>query len=252
MRTTFLLGAAACSLAFLIGCSTPSPSPSSSPAKHPTSCNKDPKKEPHFHDCNGNIYLPGHMPEECIPEEPEVVLQKPDPIIGTYHIFYTTVPERQNILRIYSTNRASLGYGKDIYRWEREEDAYHFYVNVPGKPESYKYSSEYTDLAGEPHLKTFGSNSGWGYFEAVKLSGDPDYLFDHFRLTWLKGNIWKWGCVNIGRKQETNGTLPYKRSWTHSQIDFADSLEECEALCPEAVQKDPKWGAKRSCPEDRR
>ena len=68
-----LLIAIAALLALLVGCSTPTPPP----AKHPSTCTKDPAKEPHFHDCNDNLYLPGHEPEECIPEEPEVVVPKP-------------------------------------------------------------------------------------------------------------------------------------------------------------------------------
>ena len=117
-----ILSAAAIALLLLAGCSTtPDPPPS-----HPTWCNKDPKKEPHFHDCNGNLYLPGHEPEECIPEEPpepvvrkpveppEPAVQKPadppkpDPIVGTY-LGYSAEAARTRILRVYPDGIAGSG-----------------------------------------------------------------------------------------------------------------------------------------------
>ena len=63
------------------------------------------------------------------PVEPPTV----DPIVGTYHVFFKQMPERQAIYRIYADGRAvlaSFGMGfenlKNQWNWEKDVGWYDF------------------------------------------------------------------------------------------------------------------------------
>ena len=262
-----ILSAAAIALLLLAGCSTtPDPTPS-----HPTWCNKDPKKEPHFHDCNGNLYLPGHEPEECIPEEPpEPVVQKPveppkpDPIVGTYKNFRTKPSVLVNVFRVYQDNGAGFNSGID-YRWERDGNVYRFYPKGRGR-EKQRFVLKYQSIRGEPNILTVpDANSSWQDLttEGLKLSDNPEYQFDLYKVQCrgrcftqrkdsegnylyqpkLKGG-WRlkqldplpgWKCFNVGRRlnDETHYYSAY--GYYGDAPNTADSLVECEAICEQAL-----------------
>jgi len=229
-----ILSAAAIALLLLAGCSTtPDPPPS-----HPTWCNKDPKKEPHFH-CNGSIYMPGHEPEECLPEEPpEPVVQKPveppkpDPIVGTYKIFYTGMPMKQSLLRVHSDNSAGTTGKYAEFRWSKDGDSYRFdwRQNNSGDPNSYPFSLKLQSAEGDPDIVTVYSKSNWYAFEGIKVSDDSELPFDLYRHSWrIEGDNYVSDCRNIGRYESGNHQA---YSGPTTPRDYADSLEECQSLCP--------------------
>lgn len=242
MKPTFVIGTMMFGLAMLVGCSTPTPPP----ATHPTWCNKDPKEEPHFHDCNGNLYLPGHEPEECIPEEPEVVVQKPvepptpDPIIGAYHIFYYEWPTRQYVYRVFASGSDSYG-----LRWERKGSTYRFFAN--SNPEQTKFNLTYSSAKGDPNI-VMQDDTKFVRFEGIKKSDDPNFLFDFYVLaadnkTQHPKDL---KCVNIGRKERPDHGNWYKEG---SPPNFAETLQECEKLCPALASSTTR---EYTCPGDRR
>jgi len=97
--------------------------------------------------------------------------------------------------------------------------------------------------------------------ESIKLSTDPLYSFDFYKLG-VDG--FEWGCYNVGRGEKWAG---YYFIYPGYPKFSADSLEECEALCPALMShvfSHPDWRKKKSqsqiqetlakatCPQDRR
>ena len=255
-----ILSAAAIALLLLVGCSTtPDPTPS-----HPTWCNKDPKKEPHTHDCED--ILPAHLPEECIPEEPpQPVVQKPmeppkpDPIVGTYKKFPINHPNHVSVWRIFPDGTATMGHAKHL--WENRDGEYHFRNANGGNP---LYVVKIQSIAGEPDLVTrppAGVTFSYSDGESIKLSSDPLYSFDFYTLG---GDGVQWSCYNVGRGEKGRG---YYFLYPGYPKFSADSREECEALCPALIShvySHPDWRKNKSqsqiqqtlanatCPQDRR
>ena len=253
-----ILSAAAIAMLLLVGCSTtPDPTPS-----HPTWCNKDPKKEPHTHDCED--ILPAHLPEECKPPEPPqpskpATSTEPDPIVGTYRVFYTDDRQGdQTLLRVYPDGTAALPSNRS-WIWERDDSGYRFSWRLNTKMSwLFKFSVSLQSLEGEPDLVTTDiakKHYTSGNFEALKLSENPDLLLDFYMVGSFKGPKYKkdFYCVNVGHKQKTyqvqNGwgasfPVPYQY--------FADTEEECEAHCIAIIIEDYGSMGERTCPQHRR
>ena len=238
-----ILSAGAIALLLLAGCSTTSEPPPS----HPTWCNKDPKKEPHSHDCNGNLILPGHMPEECIPEKAaEPVVQKPieppkpDPIVGTYEVYYSRLDNIKSIHRFYADGTATLQNDGDM-RWELRDGEYDVFQKISDSW-SLRYSLSLQFIKREPNLVSHPKRQpSFFRFEALKLSDDPDHQFDFyaFRIEWKSG-AHEWNCYNVGRGEKAG-----LHSMTSPVGNSAETLEACVALCPQAKRNmymDPRLG----------
>ena len=236
MKPAFLIGLIACGLAFLVGCSTPTPPP----ATHPTWCNKDPEKEPHIH-CNGNIYLPGHEPEECItPEqiketEPaqSTLLASRNDFFGTYVINYTDSGEGENLMRIYSDGTASIMF-RAKFNWTVRNGQAHFYkVNRPQEDADFVIAMTGT-RANRNFIQLPGSS--WGDFDLTKESADPDHLIDFFVLRHgparpNKGNTKLSWCSNFGIGEVSGYPWPHsRRAPPVTYRDGMECLDSCELL----------------------
>ena len=222
-------------------------------------------------ECDDDLILEPHLPEECIPPEPPEPVKpaeppEPDPIVGTYRVFYRTIPTDQTVIRIYSDGTAvTRNYGlgnrrKEERRWVFDSPRYHVYgENKAGAPERYVVSWQLQSVAGEPDLISQNRNKAplfkFNDYEGLKLSNDPDFQFDLFKLG--SNNNRDWGCFNIGRQEIPIFTVPAHGGDTVRL--YAESLSECEALCRPAVDlhfsSDPQQRRSledMTCPEDRR
>ena len=186
-------------------------------------------------DCNDELYMPAHLPEECTPpEQAPVTAEKPDPIVGTY-MGYINDLARTRILRVWADGTAGSGYGRSSLTWKKIGDKYSFYyVSEDGEVREYpNWSTRYRDAAGLPNIISFGSKQQWRMFEANKLSDNPNHLFDHYTFSPSKDDRNTWVCVNVGQRQETYGAL-----WQREDLkNFASTLAECQRLCEVAVPK---------------
>lgn len=217
------------------------------------------------YECDSDLILEPHLPEECIPPEPpEPVVQKPveppkpDSIVGTYKV-YPKYTKRGEILvfRIYPNNTA-IEWRNRRYRWVREGDRYLFNFNKEenrGWSLSYSFEVLQQSIEGEPDLIAKRSPENvMTEFEAIKVSDDPDHLFDLFRIGLISSRERVFGCANEGRKENIFAT---------SQDDLFDkrfsTLEECEAICPTAIELFRDYRSfpdsvlsQITCPQDRR
>lgn len=261
MRSLIVIAA----LAVLAGCAesptktTTTGGPSSGSGKIVTTTPED------SYECDDDLILEPHQPEECIPPEPpEPVVQKPveplkpDPIVGTYKLFYLNFLNTVSIWRIFPDGTGTNNRAKTL--WEVKDGEYHF-SNARGGNTLYVVKLQ--SLAGEPDLvrrPPEGSRYPYSDSEGIKLSSDPSYSFDFYKLGFRDN---QWFCYNLGRGQKTEGYVQYP---DHPRY-HADSLEECEALCPTVmafVYNHPQWLKRQSqsqiqqtlasatCPQDRR
>lgn len=214
-------------------------------------------------ECNDDLILPDHQPEECRKPEPlEPVVQKPleppkpDPIVGTYKV-YPKYTKRGEILifRIYPNNTA-IEWRNLQYSWRHEGDLYHFsFSNEVNRGWSHSYSFEvlHQSIKGEPDLIAKRSPENiMTEFEAIKVSDDPDHLFDLFAIGLIRTGLF--GCVNEGRKEDIIAASPddlFDRRFS--------TLAECEATCPKAIKllqdywDENGWQlGEITCPQDRR
>ena len=200
-------------------------------------------------DCDDDLILEPHLPEECIPPEPPEPVKpaeppKPDPIVGTYQLFYPGYPTSEWVIRIYPNGTSNSG-----VLWERHGDHYRFFLR--SKPTETAFRLTYSHVRGEPNISTT-SDSKWTAFEGIKKSSDPKFKFDFYVLLQSKrGEISNHYCKNIGATEWT-GANPGMS--TSAPPNFAETLIECEALCPAYVA----WMYDRApltnytCPQDRR
>ena len=181
------------------------------------------------YECDDDLILEPHQPEECIPPEP-VEPPKPDPVIGTYRLYLNEFPGIQKVLRIHPNHRAAIDDDMNAYRWEKRVESYNFYYDTRvGHPEEYHFSLKLKDLEGEPDITAFGSKSRSYQFEGIRLSSDSDFLFDFYRVTIPPGkNVLD--CVNIGRKEKQGIPFTLYKA-DYYKTDSADTLADCEALC---------------------
>ena len=216
-----ILSAAAITLLLLAGCSTtPDPTPS-----HPTWCTKDPKKEPHTHDCED--ILPAHLPEECRPEEKltasksgPIKQEAPDPIVGAYHV-YSLEDSRESVLRLYPNGSLILGYIR--YRWRYEKGAYIIFFG-----DNDRFRMNYQKARGEPELVTLNDAPIYGQFEALQVSANPDFLFDVHELAIVREDRSSMACFNLGRKEYRYQEIP--KELGYPSFD-SSSVTDCEASC---------------------
>ena len=209
------------------------------------------------YECDSDLILEPHLPEECIPPEPpEPVVQKPveppkpDPIVGTYHIYFTEMTSRQSVLRVYADGLA-IGADQQPMRWFPGTlggvALYRFY-----KSDKFIYDIRYSSDDGEPNLEVISKGRAWP-FEGVKKSNDPDFLFDLFVLTSQgpRGSTYEDGvltifCANIGHKDRARIAAA-----KGSPPNFAKTIDECEELCAQRYDLGRASGGV-SCPQDRR
>lgn len=251
MKSAFSIVVVASTLSLIVGCSTTS-NPTGGKVGTPSGIGgtASAPKEQTF-ECDGDLILEPHLPEECIPPEPPkpprpAAPPKPDPIVGTY-LGYTTEMPRTRILRVYPDGIAGSGFSRNSLRWQKEGNVYSFYyVSPEGQIRDYpNFSVRYQEITGEPEIISFGSKQSWRLFEGIKKSKDPNHLFDHYKLSPVGGDREAWQCVNVGRGEKMSGSL-----WEHEELpDYGDSLAECEALCLTSIQS---WNPNSACPQDRR
>ena len=65
-------------------------------------------------DCDDDLILEPHLPEECIPPQPTEPVKppKPDSIVGTYRVYFNEAPQKTDVLRIYPDNTLVTAYQK--------------------------------------------------------------------------------------------------------------------------------------------
>lgn len=178
-------------------------------------------------ECNAELYLPAHMPEHCKPEEKlaasksgSVKQKAPDPIVGTYHV-YSLEDSRESVLRVYPNGRAVLGYFN--YRWRYEKGAY-----LISWGDNYRFTMKYQKARGEPELATLNDAPIYGQFEALKVSADPDFLFDLYKLAIVRKEPSSMACFNLGRKEYRYQEIPKELGYPSFH---SSSLTDCEASC---------------------
>ena len=147
-------------------------------------------------ECNDGLYVPAHLPEECIPREPVEPAKSPkrDPIIGTYRLFTTKSDGHHNskhsqyVFRVFPNKKAGADGWNDYFRWEREGEVYKFYTrgNGPDGLTAYKYleaTLKYQSVAGEPHLIVL-EHRPYRFWpsEGIKVSSDPSHKFDFYKV----------------------------------------------------------------------
>ena len=262
---------ASAALALLVSCAetpskpTTSGGSSSGSGKVVTATPEDP------YECDDDLILEPHLPEECIPPEPpEPVVQKPveppkpDPIVGTYKNFRTKPSVLVNVFRVYQDNGAGFGSRID-YRWERDGNVYRFFPKGGGR-EKQRFVLKYQSIRGEPNILTVpDANSSWQDLttEGLKLSDNPKYQFDLYQVQCrgrceiqrkdAKGNYlyqpkpkngWRlkqldplpgWKCFNVGRRLNDERTYWSAYGYYRDAPITADSLAECEAICEQAL-----------------
>ena len=204
--------------------------------------------------CPEGLYLPAHIPGECVSIEANIsstVEDEISPIVGTYMMHYTDLkPGHQAPLRLYadgtvvnsSTNKlkwvATNGGVEIYYFWRRW---------------NYQYTLRPTTNLNSAVLisSELGENHSAGNFEAIRISEDPDHQFDHFVIGSNEGADYKkkFYCFNVGRKQ-----FPYQQetSWgvdyPTSVPRFAKSAKQCASLCEKLVIDAYGSLEGRSCP----
>jgi hypothetical protein len=217
------------------------------------------------YECDDDIILEPHLPEECIPPEP--VVQKPaeppkvDPIVGTYKVFGTRGDDEKAvwIWRIYPDNTIKDPQWFYGYTWERKGDTYRADYTAPESSKYWYMSVKYQTLAGEPEIiitqKVKSDDRFADRTEGVKVSNDPDFQFDFFRVGEIAYRTGTWGCANLGRNEKIHRGL--FRALSGSPDQYAKTVEQCEALCPEVLTEFrrvfPKLNDEQhTCPQDRR
>lgn len=213
-------------------------------------------------ECDDDLILEPHLPEECIPPEPpEPVVQEPaepDPIIGTYKNFNIGRFSKGavKVLRIYGDGFAGFDGSKEYYKWERTDGLYRFYNNsrhVSSNKGKLWFVLKYQSVRGEPNLVTIADkDSGFrGYeAEALKVSSDPNHKFDFYKVEcrqrWSgEDKCWGghedrspragWSCRNVGHRLNDERVYWGGGGKHASGPNYAETLEECEAICEKVV-----------------
>lgn len=219
------------------------------------------------YECDSDLILEPHLPEECIPPEPpeppEPVVQKPveppkvDPIVGTYRIYFNEAPQKTDVLRVYSDNTlltayhaANGGWLRTQWRWKYRDGWYDVYwFNNLHNKEIYRMSYKLQKIPGEPDLVTtdrstnMPPDSEFYNYEAIKVSDDPSHLFDLYELgsadlLGSDGHV-DLMCFNVGNNDMPTMTVPpfgaLQRDYSNDPKLVSESLAECESLCKPAI-----------------
>ena len=139
---------------------------------------------------------------------------------------------KQSLLRVHSDNSAKTTGKYAQFRWSKDGDSYRFdwRQNNSDDPNSYPFSLKLQSAEGDPDIVTVYSKSNWYAFEGIKVSDDSELPFDLYRHSWrIEGDNYVSDCRNIGR-YESGNYVAYSGPTTPR--DYADSLEECQSLCP--------------------
>ena len=214
-------------------------------------------------ECDDDLILEPHLPEECIPPEPPEPVKpaeppEPDPIVGVYRCYSTKIKD-EGLMRVYANGEVDP-VSMDVERWQRDGNAYHFYgddFTVDATTKKLRHlqgvkiwSTKYSSDDGEPNLTAYDYDQDNPYraVECLKKSDDPDHLFEAYQLrgTSDQSGLRMWACNNVGRKGTLDGEI-----WSRIflQSGWADSLAECEALCEEKIRGRNNGF---TCPQDRR
>ena len=251
-------------LLLLVGCAETPPKPttsggsSSGSGKIVTATPEDP------YECDSDLILEPHLPEECIPPEPpEPVAQKPveppkvDPIVGVYKDFWSrNGDDFVGVLRVYADGFAGRDGSAKQYSWERVGQLYRLYYNgLHGKVGELYGVFKYQSVKGEPDLVLVSDKEsrytkiGW-MSEALKVSSDPNHKFDFYKVQcrrrWSgEDKCWDghedrspragWSCRNVGHRLNDERVYWNGRNKHASGPNYADTLEECEEICEEVV-----------------
>jgi hypothetical protein len=280
MRTLIAIVA----LVFLVSCADTPSKPtstggsSSGSGKVVTATSEDP------YECDGDLILEPHLPEECIPPEPpEPVVQKPveppkpDPIVGAYRC-HNFLEQDGGLLRVYPNNKVDPDSMGVLTMWKKDGESYNFYlrgqVYNPNKkkyvrvPPIRAFIATYSDAEGEPNLTAvnweaqypdleFNDYNANGPMEnpsyaveCIKRSSDPDDLFDAYELR-----------TESPRKgqppPDPNAWVCINKGRKDKRVGnrflykvnlWSDSLAGCEAICEEHVRGRKDY----TCPQDRR
>ena len=233
MKAALSIVVVASTLSLIAGCST-TPNPTGGKVGTPSGTGgAAPVNKEETLECDGDLILEQHLPEECIPPEPPkpVAPPEPDPIVGTYRAYYVDQPKTQAILRFKPDGTLDFTsiYKGQTFSWKAEDGIYAVHES---KYRDFQllFTTRYQATTGEPEVSTITLGPRGKAFEAIKLSNDPNFLFDFYKVIKLFPEE-RWSCKNIGRKPElmvsTTGTFMPIRG----HPDFADTQLECEERC---------------------
>lgn len=205
-------------------------------------------------DCPDDLYLPAHKPDECGQEAPAEISVKHgtlDSLVGTYRTYNKRMAV-SGILRIYADGGAiNASWGtRDAMRWEKKGNQYDFFAQSG----EYHYSARLQSVRDEPDLVSFGTKYFFGMFDGIKLSDDPDYLFDLYKVGCKRqvpnspcyqtyesrykkdGLDVSWQCINIGQLLSTDlDGIEYLPGNLETPRDYGNTESACQAICERAV-----------------
>ena len=158
-------------------------------------------------------------------------------------------------MRVYPDGSAKLSNWHILqFRWEpKETGAYEFSFDKESNyaPETlelgvYVFNEllrayRYADTEAAPNLVStkLGRLAGKSSSEGIKVSTDPEYLFDFFNIRRVKTKGWT--CVNIGKMEYQNRKTGgvrlkdlrnAKKTWFTSLPDCQNALKSIEILNP--------------------
>ena len=238
----------------LAGCAESTTKPTTSSSSGSTSGKIVTATPEETFECERDLILEPHLPQECIPPEP-VEPTKPDPIVGTYEVFYigTFSKGSVNVFRVYANGWAGSNGSAKGFTWERDGELYRFYNQSPyGNKGKLWFVYKYQSVEGEPDLITVASKqSGFKGFaaEALKVSSDPNYKFDFYKVQcrrkWSgEDKCWAddgersprpgWSCRNVGHRLYDERVY-WNASKHASGPNYADTLIGCEEICEKVV-----------------
>lgn len=166
-------------------------------------------------------------PDQFLPPEPSIESK----FLGTYHIYRTFYPGRENVLRIGENSSLSLGSNTGWYRWELQgEDLDVYYMFDADAEDEAVGEYSFTLALGEEEgaVEVIERNSTLNAFYGERVSVSSEYLFDLYELgKAYDSSVWE--CFNIGSGEFPYGNLPYGSSVPPAT---STDLEECQSLCP--------------------
>jgi hypothetical protein len=188
--------------------------------------------------------------------EPPPVSPIQDQFFGTYHLFRTQMPGREDVMRIGADQSLTIGSNTTYYRWELNEgnlDVYYMYQ--PDDPNGdYRVTLSQDRETGKIEVIKAYSTSSWWDFYGDKRSADSEFDFDLYELgtDWFGDEQHVLKCFNAGRRELSF----YGTAWySDSQLPATStSLEECRSYCPAILEdyqdRDPETWSDRICEGD--
>jgi hypothetical protein len=176
--------------------------------------------------------------------------------VGTYHIFRSQRPGREDFIRIGDDQSLAFGSNTTYYRWELNNgnlDVYYMYQ--PDDPAGdYRFTLSQDQRSGRIEvIDAYSSSTFWDFYGEQK-STDSEFDFDLYELgrDWYGDEQHVLKCFNIGRRENSF----YSTNWySDSQLPATSTdLEECRSYCPAILEdyqeRDPDNWSDRICEGD--